>query len=610
MIGYLLEQELRRQASARSVATLLTQTVVASDDPSLAMPTKPVGPVYDEATALQLRNQRGFAVARDTGGWRRVVPSPRPLRLLEERSIRLLVDAGVTVITSGGGGVPVIVDVDGRPQGVEAVVDKDLAAVVLARAVGADILLLLTDVDRVYTAFGTPDAHGHDELTSRTGPISRARAGACSRKHAPEGGCLCGVRRFRRHRDHRRARPRVRCDPWYRRHARGAELGACRCVHGVSMTSRVPAVAAGAGTVVGCAAWLAGFGGAASAIWAATTLLLLVPLTWSVVKTLARGDVGVDAIALLAMGGALAVGEYLAGAVIAVMLAGGNALEAYAQGRAGRELSALVSKIPTTARVRRGDDVVTVPVDRLDPGDRMVVNTGDTVAADAQLVSAHAVFDTSSLTGEPLPVDAAAGAQVASGSVNAGPPVELDAIRRAGESTYAAIVRLVESAQGSKAPFVRMADRYAVWFLGVTVALAAGAWLASGDPVRAVAVLVVATPCPLILAAPVALVSGVSRAARAGVIVKGAGVIERLAAARTVLLDKTGTLTLGTPVVDAVHPQPISGASSSSSPRRRWIRRPATSSRRLWWPKPSAARCRCSTRWTSPSPRGRGFADG
>ena len=136
------------------------------------------------------------------------------------------------------------------------------------------------------------------------------------------------------------------------------------------MTSQVPAVAAGAGTFVGCAAWLAGFGGAASAIWAATTLLLLVPLTWSVVKTLARGDVGVDAIALLAMGGALAVGEYLAGAVIAVMLAGGNALEAYAQGRAGRELSALVSKIPTTARVRRGGDVVTVPVDRLDLGDR------------------------------------------------------------------------------------------------------------------------------------------------------------------------------------------------------------------------------------------------
>jgi heavy metal translocating P-type ATPase len=316
------------------------------------------------------------------------------------------------------------------------------------------------------------------------------------------------------------------------------------------------AAAAGAGTLLGCAVWLVGLGDAASAVWAATTLLLLVPLTWSVLRTLARGDVGVDAIALLAMGGALAVGEYLAGAVIAVMLAGGNALEAYAQGRAGRELSALVSKIPTTARIRRGDEVVTVPVDRLGLGDRMMVNSGDTVGADARLASAHGVFDTSSLTGEPLPVDIVVGEQVASGSVNAGPPVELDVIRPAVESTYAAIVRLVESAQGSKAPFVRMADRYAVWFLGLTVALAGVAWLSSGDPVRAVAVLVVATPCPLILAAPVALVSGVSRAARAGVIVKGAGVIERLAAARTVLLDKTGTLTLGTPVVDDLRPMP------------------------------------------------------
>ncbi len=314
------------------------------------------------------------------------------------------------------------------------------------------------------------------------------------------------------------------------------------------------AATAAAGTLIGCGIWLAGSSTAANIVWATTTLLLLVPLTWSVVMALRRGDVGVDTIALLAMGGALAVGEYLAGAVIAVMLAGGNALEAYAQGRAGRELSALVSKIPTSARVRLGGEVVTVPVNRLVVGDRMVVNTGDTVAADAELGSAHAVFDTSSLTGEPLPVDVVVGGVVSSGSVNAGAPVELNAIRPAGESTYAAIVHLVESAQGSKAPFVRMADRYAVWFLGLTVVLATAAWLASGDPVRAVAVLVVATPCPLILAAPVALVSGVSRAARAGVILKGAGVIERLSAAHTVLLDKTGTLTLGAPVVEAVHP--------------------------------------------------------
>ena len=322
------------------------------------------------------------------------------------------------------------------------------------------------------------------------------------------------------------------------------------------MTPRMTAVAACAGTLLGVCAWAAGAGSAANVAWAVTTLLLLVPLTWSVVRTLSRGDVGVDAIALLSMVGALAVGEYLAGAVIAVMLAGGNALEEFAQRRAGRELSGLVSRIPTTAGVRRGDEVVTVPVEELAAGDRMVVSSGETVAADAVLVSNRAVMDTAALTGEPLPVDLAAGDEVASGSINAGSAVELVAVRPAGESTYAAIVRLVRSAEGSKAPFVRMADRYAIWFLAFTVILAAAAWAMSGDPVRAVAVLVIATPCPLILAAPVALVSGVSRAARSGVIVKGAGVIEQLGAARTVLLDKTGTLTLGTPVVEDVHADP------------------------------------------------------
>jgi carbamate kinase len=165
MIGYLLEQELRRRAPQRPVATLLTQTVVSADDPALARPSKPVGPMYDEATAMRLRDERGFVLAPDTGGWRRVVPSPRPVRLMQAESIRLLADAGVTVVASGGGGVPVTVDPAGRPSGVEGVVDKDLAAVVLARTVDADVLLLLTDVDRVYAGFGSRDQRGFDRLT-------------------------------------------------------------------------------------------------------------------------------------------------------------------------------------------------------------------------------------------------------------------------------------------------------------------------------------------------------------------------------------------------------------------------------------------------------------
>ncbi len=158
MIGYMLEQAILCERPELRIVTLLTQTVVAADDPAFLQPTKPVGPLYDAAIARYLARERGFVVAPDTGGYRRVVPSPEPLRLLEERPLRLLVDDGVVVIASGGGGVPVTVDDAGRPTGVEGVVDKDLAAVVLARAVAADLLLLLTDVEGVYSDFGTDGA--------------------------------------------------------------------------------------------------------------------------------------------------------------------------------------------------------------------------------------------------------------------------------------------------------------------------------------------------------------------------------------------------------------------------------------------------------------------
>lgn len=166
MVGYLLEQALMRRAPHRRYATLLTQTVVDPDDPAMLRPSKPVGPLYDEPTARRLEAERGYAIAPDTGGWRRVVPSPKPLRILEERAIHDLVHTGTTVIAAGGGGVPVVVDDDGRPRGVEGVVDKDLAAVVLAHAVGARTLLLLTDVDGVYRDFGTPGSERIERLAA------------------------------------------------------------------------------------------------------------------------------------------------------------------------------------------------------------------------------------------------------------------------------------------------------------------------------------------------------------------------------------------------------------------------------------------------------------
>jgi heavy metal translocating P-type ATPase len=316
------------------------------------------------------------------------------------------------------------------------------------------------------------------------------------------------------------------------------------------VTNRLLAAGVLAAIGVGGFLHLAGEPQAGDAVWAVATAVVLLPLAWSVTRSLLRGDVGVDAIALIAMATSLVLGEYLAGAVIGLMLAGGNALEDSAAGRARRELSSLVARAPRIAHRRRGDVVEEVPVEELAVGDRVVVRAGEVLPVDGIVTSEEAVIDESALTGEPLPASCRRGALVRSGTANAGEAFELRATRLASESAYAGIVRLVRQAEGQKAPFVRMADRYAAFFLPLTLVVAGLAWALSGDPVRALAVLVVATPCPLILAAPVAIISGVSRAARAGVIVKGGAAVERLGEAQTVVLDKTGTITLGTPEIE------------------------------------------------------------
>ena len=317
---------------------------------------------------------------------------------------------------------------------------------------------------------------------------------------------------------------------------------------------RVLALLCLTGIVSGGVLALVGRDEAARVAWATTIVVTLIPLTWGVVRALLRADVGVDVIARLARARALAVGEYLAGAVVTLMLSGGNALEAYAARRARRDLTALLARAPRVAQRREGDRWIEVPVGELRRGDRVLVRRGDVVAVDGTVDGGSAVIDASAMTGESLPVTVPAGGSVRSGTANAGDPFELRATQRADDSSYAALVRLVREAEKERAPFVRMADRYAVWFLLVTVLLAGGSWLVSGDAVRAVAVLVVATPCPLILAAPIALIGGLSRAARAGIIIKGGSAIEQLGEARTVLLDKTGTLTIGEPGVREVIP--------------------------------------------------------
>ncbi|MDG6105942.1 heavy metal translocating P-type ATPase [Dactylosporangium aurantiacum] len=313
-------------------------------------------------------------------------------------------------------------------------------------------------------------------------------------------------------------------------------------------------LATGVLTVAGVAGWVAGGAGIATAAWTAATVVGLLYSTGSLAVAVRRRQPSVDVIAWLALAGALAVGEVFAGAVVAVMLASGALLEARAAARARRELHALVARAPRTARRQTPHGAVEVPVDQVAVGDRLLVGAGEIVPVDGRLLD-DAVLDESALTGEPLPVTRRAGDDVRSGTVNTEAPVGLVATTTAAASTYAGVVRLVEQAQAGSAPFVRVADRVAVAFVPVTLLLAGAAWLAAADPTRAVAVLVVATPCPLLLAAPIAIMSGLSRAARGGVIVKGGAALERLATGKVLLFDKTGTLTGGRPALtDVVTP--------------------------------------------------------
>jgi heavy metal translocating P-type ATPase len=294
----------------------------------------------------------------------------------------------------------------------------------------------------------------------------------------------------------------------------------------------------------------------ASYSWAVGALAVLLVLVVDMARALLSGRIGVDAIAALAIGTALLLGENLAAAIVAVMYAGGQLLESYAEGRARRDMTALLGRVSRTAMVHRGDTLETVPIEALVPGDVVLLRQGEVVPVDGRLTGSSAVLDLSALTGEPMPVTFDRGREIPSGATVVGDAFDLLVLRGSAASTYAGIVRLVEQAQESRSPMARLADRYALYFLGITLCLAGAAYWWSGDPARALAVLVVATPCPLILAVPVAVISGMSRAAAQGVLVKTASALEALAAVTSVVLDKTGTVTSARPEVGAVHPAP------------------------------------------------------
>jgi heavy metal translocating P-type ATPase/RND family efflux transporter MFP subunit len=279
--------------------------------------------------------------------------------------------------------------------------------------------------------------------------------------------------------------------------------------------------------------------------WRLGAAPVIASLAIAIVRDVVAGRMGVDAVALLAMAAAMALGQNLAGVIVAVMYAGGNLLEDFAVGRAERDLKALIDRAPRLAHRKIGEAIEDAPIGAIAIGDAILVRAGEVIPIDGQITSDSALIDEAALTGEPIPVARRAGGSVSSGTINAGEAFEMRATTTAGDSTYAGIVRMVTAAQTAKAPFIRMADRYALLLLPVTLCLAGVAWWVSMDPIRALAVVIAATPCPLILAAPAAFIGGTSQAARRGVLVKGGGPLEALARIRTVLFDKTGTLTVG-----------------------------------------------------------------
>ena len=296
-------------------------------------------------------------------------------------------------------------------------------------------------------------------------------------------------------------------------------------------------------------------GADSAARWVASIHALGVAAHQSVgmVRDIMRGHWGIDILAVTAIVATVSVGEYIASLFVVLILTGGAALEDYAAGRATRELTSLLERAPRTAhREQEGGGTTGVPIEAIEVGDMLLVRPSEVVPVDGLMLSGPAVFDESALTGESLPVEYGVGGAVPSGVLNGPAAVRFQATAREEDSQYSRIIALVREAAGSRAPVVRLTDRYAVPFTVFALLLAAAAWFLSGDASRFAEVLVVATPCPVLIAAPVAFLGGISQSAKAGIIVEGAGTLEQLSRVRTAAFDKTGMLTRGQPTLDQI----------------------------------------------------------
>jgi heavy metal translocating P-type ATPase len=291
------------------------------------------------------------------------------------------------------------------------------------------------------------------------------------------------------------------------------------------------------------------------ALWVigVVSILETLPLLKGMWEDLRSGTYGIDILAITAIVTSVVLGQGWAAIVIVLMLTGGEALEDYADRRARNELTDLLTRAPQTAHVIKSrGKTVDVPASQVNASDKLIIKSGEVVPVDAVILEGSASFDESSLTGESLPQTKDVGEQILSGSINLDGAVTVKALHSAADSQYEQIIKLVKNASNSQAPFVRLADRYAVPFTAISFAIAGSVWAISGHAIRFLEVIVVATPCPLILAAPIAIISGMSRAAKSGIIIKNGSALERLAQAQTFAFDKTGTLTEGEPKVSEI----------------------------------------------------------
>ena len=289
-------------------------------------------------------------------------------------------------------------------------------------------------------------------------------------------------------------------------------------------------------------------------VWLMGLAVTGTPVIWRTARQVAAGRFATDVVAMLAIVAALLLREPLAGLIVVLMQTGGEALERFAEGRASRAVQKLADEAPRIAHRLTADGTEDLPVDAIRVGDELLVRPGEMIPCDGVVLEGHSLVDASRLTGEPIPIGAEKGTRLLSGMLNRDGALVVRATTVARESQYARIVELVRSAEATKAPLQRLADRYAVWFTPITLIVCAASWIASGDATRALAVLVVATPCPLILATPVAIIGGINRAASLQIIVRTGGALERLDHVDTAVFDKTGTLTVGQPSVARVVP--------------------------------------------------------